>query len=182
MTDRIIRFAVHAAFYPALWVNRLMCGLGLWEQANWVDEHVAFGSLPTAADMGRLAAEGVGAVVNMCEEYAGDAATMASLGIEQLHLPTLDYHCPDEAALLRGVDFMQAQVRSGRRVLVHCKAGRGRSAIMVLCYLMATRRIGRVDALGILKAARPRLARGIERHETVRRLEHRFLSGSRLES
>lgn len=182
MRDSLIRFAVHAAFYPALWVNRLMCGLGVWEQANWVDEHVAFGSLPSVADLRRLATEGIGAVVNMCEEYAGDAATMASLGIEQLHLPTLDYHCPDEAALLRGVYYMQAHVRSGRRVFVHCKAGRGRSAIMVLCYLMATRRIGRVEALGILKHARPHLARGIERHETVKRLEHRFLHGSAVES
>ncbi len=171
MSDALIRFLIRLAFYPSLWVNRLMCALGLWHQADWVDDHVAAGSLPSARELRRFAELGVGAVVNLCEEYAGDAAALASCGLRQLRLPTLDYHCPSREHLLEGIAFMQSEVAAGRKVLVHCKAGRGRSAIMVLCYLMVTRRIGATEALAILRKARPRLARGIERYEIVRQIE-----------
>lgn len=167
----MLRLLIHAAFYPSLWFNRLMCALGLWHQADWVDGHVAIGSLPSRADLVRLKAEGVTAVVNLCEEFAGDAATLAELGLEQLHLPTLDYHCPAEDDLRRGLVFMDDRIAQGGKVLAHCKAGRGRSAILVLCYLMMRKGINADDALAILKRVRPGIARGIERHQAVRSIE-----------
>lgn len=180
MKDALIRFAVHAAFYPALWFNRAMCSIGLWEQANWVTPDLAIGSLPSATDLRNLAAQGVTAVVNMCEEYAGDDKTLTSLGMRQLRLPTLDYHCPEESHLLEGIRFIDARIADGGKVLVHCKAGRGRSAIMILCYLIAARKIPAADSLLILKKARPQHARGIERHEAVRQIENMVLKGCSL--
>ena len=175
MTDALLKLLIRTSFYPSLWVNRLMCAAGLWRQADWVDDHVAIGSLPSAGELRRFAEQGVGAVVNLCEEYAGDDAALASCGLRQLRLPTLDYHCPSREHLLRGVAFMKDEIAAGRKVLVHCKAGRGRSAILVLCYLMVSRRIRAADALAILRAARPRLARGIERYEIVRQIERMAL-------
>lgn len=167
----MFRLLIHAAFYPSLWFNRLMCALGVWHQADWVDEHIAIGSLPSRADLARLKSQGVTAVVNLCKEFAGDAATLAELGLEQLHLPTLDYHCPAEEDLRRGLMFIDERIAAGDKVLAHCKAGRGRSAILVVCYLMMRDRISANDALAILKRARPGVARGIERHSAVRSIE-----------
>jgi atypical dual specificity phosphatase len=172
----MLRLLIHAAFYPSLWFNRLMCALGLWHQADWVDEHVAIGSLPSRADLARLRAEGVTAVVNHCEEFAGDAATLGELGLEQLHLPTMDYHCPAEDDLRRGLVFMDDRIAAGGKVLAHCKAGRGRSAILVLCYLMMRNRIDANSALVVLKRARPGVASGIERHLAVRSIERSALA------
>ncbi len=177
MKSELIRFAVHAAFYPALWFNRALCAIGVWEQSAWVTPNLAIGSLPSAADLRRLAAEGVTALVNMCEEYAGNDKILASLGLAQLHLPTLDYHCPSEAHLLSGIPYIRDRLANGGKVLVHCKAGRGRSAIMILCYLMAARRISAAESLEILRRARPQHARGIEKLETVRRIEKMVLRG-----
>ena len=174
----MLRLLIHAAFYPSLWFNRLMCALGVWHQADWVDEHIAIGSLPSRGDLARLKAQGVTAVVNLCEEFAGDAATLAELGLEQLHLPTLDYHCPAEDDLRRGLEFIDDRISAGGKVLAHCKAGRGRSAILVLCYLMMRDRIDANAALAILKRARPGVARGIERDSAVRSIERSALAES----
>lgn len=171
MNRTILRFLIRLAFYPSHWVNRLMCGLGLWHQADWVDEYVAFGSLPTRRDLARLRDEGVRAVINMCEEFGGDAVALTALDLEQLHLPTLDYHCPSDANLREGLEFLRKQIDAGGKVFVHCKAGRGRSAILVLCYVMTRDRISAGEALAMIRRARPRLARGIERHRAVREIE-----------
>lgn len=167
----VVRVLVRIAFYPTWWFNRLMCGLGLWRQADWVDAHVALGSLPSRKDLERLRAEGVRGVINMCEEYGGNLRALNACGLRQLRLPTLDYHCPTEAQLEEGVEFIRAATARGEKVFVHCKAGRGRSAILVMCYLMTTRRIGAAEALALLRRVRPRLARGLDRHDAVRRLE-----------
>ncbi|RIK66008.1 MAG: hypothetical protein DCC65_11245 [Planctomycetota bacterium] len=159
MKSELLRIAVHAAFYPALWFNRALCAIGIWEQSAWVTPNLAIGSLPSAGDLRRMAAEGVTAVVNMCEEYGGNVTLLASLGVGQLHLPTLDYHCPSEPHLLSGIPYIRDRLAEGGKVLVHCKAGRGRSAIMILCYLMAERRISAAAALEILRRARPQHAR-----------------------
>lgn len=177
MKRTILRFAIRIAFYPALYANRFMCALGIWHQSDWVDAQLAIGSLPSRRDLKRLKGQGVTAIVNMCEEYAGDLGTLSILGISQLHLPTLDYHCPKEADLHRGIQFIDKQVSSGGKVLVHCKAGRGRSAIMVLCYLMQRDRCSASVALRVLKQSRPRLARGIEKHSEVRAIERNVFEG-----
>ncbi len=167
----LIRIAVHLAFYPALWFNRLMCALGLWQQSDWIDDHVAVGSLPSKKDLRRLAAEGVGAVVNMCEEYSGDANALRACGLTQLHLPTLDYHCPRQKYLWDGLQFIREQIAENKKIFIHCKAGRGRSAILALCYVMATRGATASEAFTILKSRRKQLAHGLDRHPAVRRIE-----------
>lgn len=171
----MLRLLIHAGFYPSLWFNRLMCAIGIWHQADWVDEYIVIGSLPSRADLARLKAQGVTAVVNLCEEFAGDAATLAELRLEQLHLPTLDYHCPAEDDLRRGLVFIDDLIAQGGKVLAHCKAGRGRSAILVLCYLMMRNRIDANAAMVILKKARPGVARGLEQHSAVQSIERSAL-------
>jgi len=172
--NSLIRLLVRLAFYPTLWVNRLMCALGYWHQSDWVDDGVVIGSLPSATDLRRLSAQGVGAVVNLCEEFPGDARTLAACGLTQLRLPTLDYHCPSEEDLLRGVQFIRDQIAAGRKVFVHCKAGRGRSAILVLCYLMATRNLSAPEAVTILKSRRRQLAHNLDRHPAIQHIEARL--------
>ena len=101
-----------------------------------MDEEVLIGALPMHRHVARLKAEGIGAVINTCAEYAGPVRKYADAGIVQLHLPTVDFTPPSLDDLCRGVEFIQQHRAAGRKVYVHCKAGRGRSATLVMCYLI----------------------------------------------
>ncbi len=173
----LLRFIIRLTYYPTLWVHRLMCAVGIWRQSAWVDEFVLLGTVPSARDLRRFAGEGVGAVVNLCEEFSGDPRTLKACGLEQLHLPTLDYHCPALEDLARGVRFIFEQIAAGRKVYVHCKAGRGRSATLVLCYLMASRRIDAAEAYRLLQEARPNVARALDRQPAVAAVKQMIRQG-----
>ena len=75
-------------------------------------------------------------MVNTCAEYAGPRRAYASYGIEQLHVPTTDFQPPALEDVVAAVDFMLAHAERRQRVYCHCKAGRGRSATVALCYLI----------------------------------------------
>ncbi len=101
---------------------------------------------------------GVGAVVNMCEEYAGPIDAYSDSGITQLHLPTVDFASPSLEDVRAGVEFIEDHLNQGHAVYVHCKAGRGRSATVVLCWIMHANKICPADALRRLKAKRKQVS------------------------
>jgi atypical dual specificity phosphatase len=83
-----------------------------------------------------LKKEKVTGVINMCEEYAGPIARYDQLGIEQLWLPTVDFNHPSEDSIIAGAEFIERHAKAGGTVYVHCKAGRARSATVVLWWFV----------------------------------------------
>ena len=75
-------------------------------------------------------------VINMCEEYRGPLSCYDRLGMEQLHLPTVDHFEPSVEDLKKAVSFIQRHESDGGRVYVHCRAGHGRSAAAVYAWLL----------------------------------------------
>ena len=164
------RLLVRATFWPTLAFNRLMCLLGVWRPFDEVDAHVLLGALPSKRMLRELKRLGVTGVINCCDEYCGDAGTLEALGLEQLHLPTLDYHSPGHEQVRQALAFIDRHARDGGRVYIHCKAGRGRSATLALCYLIATRGLSPEQAYAELKRKRPHIDRGLSRRAVVREL------------
>jgi len=171
------RTAIRLSFYPSLWFNALMCALRIWRRWDWLDDSVLLGVIPSRRDISRLHELGIGAIVNLCEEFAGHEAEMAARGMEQLRLPTPDYCLPGEADLLRGMSFITRHVAAGRKVYLHCKAGRGRSATLAVCYLMASKRIGAAEAFAVLKAVRSHVTRRLDQRHAVLAIEARLQRG-----
>ena len=140
-----VRLIVSRVFlWPTIIVKRLAWALG-WDIAgqccpwNRVHDHVVLGAAPLVWDVATLFAPpySVRAVVNTQDEYGGPRATYAKYGIAQLRVRTIDFTIPDYAQCVRSVLFMANFVRRGEDVLVHCKAGKGRSTTVVLCFLIA---------------------------------------------
>lgn len=71
------------------------------------------------------------------------------------HLPTVDFSAPSLDDIRKGVEWMQDHTAAGHSVYVHCNAGRGRSAVLVICYLMATTGCTPVEAYELLSTKRP---------------------------
>lgn len=144
-----------------------MCWLGLWRKWDALDDFVLLGSLPSDNDLRRLKTLNVRAVVNLCKEV-DEAQRVGARGMAYLWLPTLDYHSPSLSNLARGVAFAQEAAARGDKVYFHCKAGRGRSAALGLCYLMAQHGLTLTQADARLHTARPHASRRLTQYEPVR--------------
>jgi len=131
-----------AVFYPTHWWNILMSKV--LNQRNWwddVDDALILGARPNSTDAEKLVEIGVTGVVNTCDEYSGPIHVYEKHGIEQLHIPTVDFTHPFIQDVESAVDFISRHADDGGCVYVHCKAGRARSATVAVCWLMEYRKM-----------------------------------------
>ncbi|OEL22507.1 putative dual specificity protein phosphatase DSP8 [Dichanthelium oligosanthes] len=79
-------------------------------------------------------------------------------GIENLVLPTRDYlYAPSFVNLCEAADFIHRNALSGKLTYVHCKAGRGRSTTVVICYLVQYKNMTPSEAYEHVRLRRPRV-------------------------
>jgi atypical dual specificity phosphatase len=155
--------------YPTLYYNQALCAVLPWRHWwDWIAPDVLLGALPFASSVQALSDLEIRGVVNTCAEYAGPLDAYARAGIEQLHIPTVDFTPPTLEDCQRAVAFIEAQHAEGRKVYLHCKAGRARSATVALCWLIATRGLTPEQAQAHLLRYRPHVKRGLERRAVVR--------------
>ena len=135
---------------------------------DFVDDSVLLGARPLRRDLRVLAQDfGVTGVVNMCEEFQGEQDRYKAMGIEQLWLPTTDFHPPTVEMITRGVEFIQSKVLAGGKVYVHCKAGRARSATVVICWLVKYRGMSLDEAQHHLLRCRPHVNATLPKRRVV---------------
>ena len=145
---------------------------------NWWDSispEIILGALPFARDVSAMAAAGVRAVVNTCEEYAGPVSEYQKHGIEQFRMPTTDFTHPKFEAVCAAVEFIERQVAENKTVYIHCKAGRARSATVAACYLIKSRQITADAAQLILSEKRPHVNPRLAARPVVQQFEQTFL-------
>lgn len=165
-------FKARAVFFPTLAWNALL-GRVLRIRNWWdpVDEHVILGAFPFASDAARLAEQGVRGVVNTCEEYCGPTEAYQKLGIEQFHMPTIDFTHPAYDDVCRALEFIQSHVDKNQKVYIHCKAGRGRSATVAICWVMKSQNVSAATAQQYLLEKRPHINRYLPQRPVVRQFE-----------
>jgi protein-tyrosine phosphatase len=74
-------------------------------------------------------------------------------GLHTMHLSLLDQHGASAATLAEATEWIEACVRGGRCVLVHCVGGLGRSGMVAAAWLRS-RGVPVEDALACVRAAR----------------------------
>lgn len=122
----------------AMWAR--MRGVAPWSR---VQPELLLGARPLPGEVGvLLAEEGVGAVLDLTCELVDPARLRRQTAY--LCLPVLDGTPPSASQLTTGVDFLAAHCAQ-TTVLVHCAVGRGRSATLVVAWLVHTGRAASVD-------------------------------------
>jgi Dual specificity phosphatase, catalytic domain len=104
---------------------------------HWLTDRVAVGGCfpgNRSADLARV--HGIRAVVDLRAEARNDEAALDRAGIQSLRLATTDMDSPTREQLETGVAFVRKHVAEGRKVLIHCQHGIGRSALLALCVLV----------------------------------------------
>ena len=162
------RIVIRILFYPTLVWNVLLSRvLHVRRWRDRIDDTVILGALPFPSHAAGLYDEGVRGVVNTCEEYGGPVAEYDRLGMTQLYIPTLDFQPPTIEELERAVDYIRQHRERGEGVYVHCKAGRGRSTTVVLCWLIASQGLTPLAAQRLVEGKRPHVNGHIYRRPVV---------------
>ncbi len=112
-----------------------------------ITDNLYLGRLPlkNTGDDIAIQKEGISAVLTMTERFENTTSSLVAdpvrpeewqqLGIKHEQIEIQDFTPPREAELERAVAIVSNWLKNGEKVLVHCKAGRGRSAEVVIAYL-----------------------------------------------
>lgn len=132
-------------------------------------KHIYLGCLPTSSDAQTLHDAGVVGVVNLCREFSGPQRAYKRLGIEQLHVPTVDSTSPSFETVERATQWIADLLkRREGAVFIHCKAGIGRSATVALCALVAVDGMKPADAMKLMKDKRPEVSNDVAKYAVVK--------------
>ncbi|KAL9252729.1 Phosphatidylglycerophosphate phosphatase PTPMT1-like protein [Drosera capensis] len=157
----LVGAGARALFYPTLFYNvvrnKFQPEFRWWDR---VDEFLLLGAVPFLTDVPRLKEIGVGGVVTLNEPYETLVPTTLyeAHDIKHLVIPTRDYlFAPSLADISKAVEFIHANETCGKTTYVHCKAGRGRSTTIVLCYLVQYKQMTPDSAYDYVRSIRPRV-------------------------
>ncbi|GAB4251808.1 protein-tyrosine phosphatase family protein [Deferrisoma sp.] len=133
-----------------------------------VADQIAAGPYPGSPEPGTarakvrwIAGQGIGAFVDLTEpgeltqlgplvpydDALAEVAAETGNGLERLAFPIPDMGAPTPETMVRILDAMDERLRAGRRLYVHCLGGRGRTGVVLGCYLVrhAPRLLGTDD-------------------------------------
>lgn len=112
---------------------------------DWILDNVAIGSWRDAIDWSLLKKENIKAILNVRADENDPAIKETNEKeknyciantIKYCYMPVQDFTVASDDQLIRGVAFIERNIGLGKRVLVHCGEGRGRSPSFVAAYLI----------------------------------------------
>ncbi|KAI8977319.1 protein-tyrosine phosphatase-like protein [Mycotypha africana] len=168
-------FYIWARFLVSLYYNKLAVNMfGFWTGWSWynkIDDYIILGALPTPIQVRALHQhENVETIVNLCAEFPGYQKLYRRLQITQIRLETPDFAIPNLDTLLNGVEkIVEMKKRKPKSMIyLHCKAGRGRSAAMAICYLLRTYLLNLHECQTLLLHKRPQIDTNLEQSHELR--------------
>ncbi|KAJ1258054.1 hypothetical protein BS78_10G044800 [Paspalum vaginatum] len=161
MDKAAVGAAARALFYPTLLYNvvrsKVQAEFRWWDE---VDQFILLGAVPFRRDVSRLQKLGVHGVITLNEPFETlvPSSMYQSRGIDHLVIPTRDYmFAPSLVDINRAVDFIHRNASCGKITYIHCKAGRGRSTTVVLCYLVKYKNMTLEAAFNHVRSKRARV-------------------------
>lgn len=104
---------------------------------HWITPQLAVGHAPlTRVQLESLKNQGVGAILNLCGEFCELPEIQKQYGFEVYYLPVADEEAPELVELEKALAWLDEAIYLGKKVLVHCRHGIGRTGTVVHAYLL----------------------------------------------
>ena len=104
---------------------------------HWITEYLALGHAPMSYDeLDSIRSQGIDAIMNLCGEFCDLHKIEADQGFEVYYLPTCDDEAPSIPDLEKALDWLDEAIYLGKKVLVHCRQGIGRTGTFVTAFLL----------------------------------------------
>ncbi|XP_065842173.1 phosphatidylglycerophosphatase and protein-tyrosine phosphatase 1-like [Oscarella lobularis] len=171
-------------FYPSLLWNVVREG----PSRRWydrIDDRVILGALPLRKHVAELVSEeNVRTVISLNERYelrffAATSEEWGDVGVEQVIFETQEYFSsPSQSNIYEALRLIKECGDRGSTAYVHCKAGRGRSAVLIACYLVAEKGMSPDEALEFMVSKRPQVKMMPQQFEAVRDFQRNLLSNN----
>jgi len=99
--------------------------------------------------------------------------------INYFHLYVEDYNSPTINDLHKTVIYIENQIKTGRKVLVHCAAGKGRTGTLLAAYLLKKDKLSPQESIKKIRKLRPGSIQTKIQEETIYHYYH-FLNSKRV--
>jgi len=104
---------------------------------TWVTPQLAVGHAPMSVpELESIKDQGIKAIMNLCLEIQDLVTFEQEAGFEVYYLPVMDETAPELDELEKGLDWLDEAIYLGKKVLIHCRHGIGRTGTVVYSYLL----------------------------------------------
>jgi atypical dual specificity phosphatase len=152
---------------------------------NRVDRAIVLGALPFRSQTKQLVeGEGVRGVISVNEPFELQYFTNSSqewfrLGVQHKHVIVTDRTAPEVGSIEECVRMIEDLSSRKHSVYVHCKAGKGRSATVVACYLLKEYGMQPQEAIDFLRSKRPQVKINKAQMATINLFYKLYIKGDR---
>lgn len=106
-------------------------------KVSWITKQLAVGHAPMSYDdLDEIKDSGIQAIVNLCGEFCDLHEIEAVSGFEVKYLPIADENIPKMEEMEEALEWLDEAIYLGKKVLVHCRHGIGRTGTFVTAYLL----------------------------------------------
>lgn len=104
---------------------------------NWVTSEIAVGAAPySRAALETIERAGVEVILNLCLECGELHEIERAAGFLVYWLPVSDAYIPELNELDDALEWLDSQLTAGKKALVHCRFGVGRTGTIIGAYLL----------------------------------------------
>ena len=104
---------------------------------QWITEQLAVGPAPLSyEDLDDIRAAGINGILNLGDEIAELSTIERQSGFEVYFLSIVDGSVPETSELEQALEWIDEALYLGKKILVHCRFGIGRTGTFVTTYLI----------------------------------------------